>query len=184
MRLVSLELESTLRDKGLWPESRMARAGVYVLFLDIVFFLVQTLTRGFSPKVSASVGGWVSFLSGLAIFFFAIVGFRFVRAQLLWRLRNRLIVTYMFIGVIPVFLLLMISLITLYLLAGQFASFVVTSEIAGHLRSIESANRTIANNMATRFELGEKAEVPSFAGVRSRNPSWARREVCAWIGAK
>src|SRR5215813_11890516 len=160
MRLVSLELESKLRDKGLWPESRMARAGVYVLTLDIIFFLVQMLTRGFSPKIAASVGGWVSFLSGLAIFFFGIVGFRWLRRQLLWRLRNRLIVTYMFIGVIPVILLVLISFITLYLLAGQFASFVVTSEITSHLRSMDAATRTIANNAATRLELGEKAEVP------------------------
>ncbi len=117
MRLVPLELESKLRDKGLWPETRVARAGVYVLVLDALFFAAQLLTRGFSPKVASSLGGWVGFLSGLAIFFFVIVAFRWLRTQLLWRLRNRLIVTYVFIGVLPVFVLVMIYFITLYLLA-------------------------------------------------------------------
>ena len=58
-----------------------------------------------------------------------------MRSHVLWRLRNRLIVTYIFIGVIPVLLLLVISVIALYLFARQFAGFVVTSDIATHLRS-------------------------------------------------
>src|SRR5205085_6984817 len=102
MRLVPLEIESKLREKALWPESRTARAGVYVLALDLIFFAVQTLTSRIFPRVASSLGGWVGFLSGLAILLFVIVGFRWLRSQMLWRLRNRLIVTYVFIGVIPV----------------------------------------------------------------------------------
>jgi Zn-dependent M32 family carboxypeptidase len=45
---------------------------------------------GWSAAVANSVSGWVTFLSGLAIVLFAIVGFRWLRSQLLWRLRNRL----------------------------------------------------------------------------------------------
>ena len=184
MRLVPLELESKLREKGLWPESRIARAGVYVLTLDLLFFVLQMLTSRLAPKVSSSLGGWVSFLSGLAIVLFGIVAFRWLRTQLLWRLRNRLIVTYMFIGVIPVFLLVMISLITLYLLAGQFASFVVTSEITSHLRSMGAANRAIASELATQFDNGQKPNTETIAGMRSHDPDWSRRQVCAWSGTK
>src|SRR5260370_252702 len=115
MRLISLELESKLHEKGLWPRSRIAWAALYVLALDLLLFAVQWLTRHVSPSTSASLGGWVTFLSVLAIVLLAIAAFRWLRAQLLWRLRNRLIVTYVFIGVIPVFLLVMISLMTLYL---------------------------------------------------------------------
>src|ERR1043166_4049234 len=60
MRLVPLELESKLREKRLWPESRTARAGVYVLVLDLLFFVVQMLTSRLFPKVASSLGGWVS----------------------------------------------------------------------------------------------------------------------------
>jgi sigma-B regulation protein RsbU (phosphoserine phosphatase) len=138
MRLIFLELESTLRERKLWPQSWVAWAALYVLGLDLLLFAVQWLTRRVSPATSASLTGWVTFLSVLAIVLLATAGYRWLRSQLLWRLRNRLIVTYVFIGVIPVFLLFMISLITLYLLAGQFASFVVTSDIATHLRRVES----------------------------------------------
>src|SRR5882757_8535189 len=182
MRLVPLELESRLREKGLWPESRTARAGVYVLALDLLFFLLQLLSDRLSRSLSSSLGGWVSFLSGLAIVLFAIVGFRWARAQLLWRLRNRLIVTYVFIGVIPVILLVLISFITLYLFAGQFANFVATSEITTHLRNIGVANRAIANELATQIDQGGRPNEDTIASMRSHDVDFARRQVCAWRG--
>jgi len=180
MRLISLELESKLRDKGLWPQSWIAWAALYVLALDLLLFAVQGLTRRVSPATSASLEGWVTFLSVLAIVLLAFAGFRWLRSQLLWRLRNRLIVTYVFIGVIPVFLLVMISLITLYLLAGQFASFVVTSDITTHLRSMEAANRAIANHLATQISGGGKLDAGMLGRTRPRRPEWSRRRVCAW----
>jgi phosphoserine phosphatase RsbU/P len=180
MRLISLEVESTLRDKGLWPQSWVAWAALYVLALDLLLFAVQWLTRRASPATSASLTGWVTFLSALAILLLAIAGFRWLRSQLLWRLRNRLIVTYVFIGVIPVFLLVVISLITLYLLAGQFASFVVTSDIATHLRSMEAANRAIAHHLAMQVSDGGKLDAGILRRIRPRRPEWARRQVCVW----
>jgi sigma-B regulation protein RsbU (phosphoserine phosphatase) len=180
MRLVPLELESRLRQRGLWPRSRTARAGVYVLALDVLLFLLQRLAGRLSPAVAASLGGWVSFLSGLAIILFGVVGFRWLRSQLLWRLRNRLIVTYVFIGVIPVLLLVMISSLTLYLLAGQFANFVVMSEITSRLRSMESSNRAIAHHLANRFSRGETFNAEAVAGIRPRHREWSRRQVCVW----
>jgi sigma-B regulation protein RsbU (phosphoserine phosphatase) len=180
MRLISLELESTLRDKGLWPQSWVAWAALYVLALDLLLFAVQWLTRRASPATSASLAGWVTFLSVLAIVLLAVAGFRWLRAQLLWRLRNRLIVTYIFIGVIPVFLLVVISLITLYLLAGQFASFVVTSDIVTHVRSMEAANRAIAHHLATQISASGKLDAEVVGRTRPRRPEWARRQVCAW----
>jgi phosphoserine phosphatase RsbU/P len=180
MRLISLELESKLHEKGLWPRSRIAWAALYVLALDLLLFAVQWLTRHVSPSMSASLGGWVTFLSVLAIVLLAIAGFRWLRSQLLWRLRNRLIVTYVFIGVIPVFLLVMISLITLYLLAGQFASFVVTSDITTHLRSMEAADRAIAHHVAVHISGSGKLDADVLGHARPHRPEWSRRQVCVW----
>jgi phosphoserine phosphatase RsbU/P len=180
MRLISLEFASMRRERKLWPQSWISWAAIYVLALDLVLFAVQWLTRVTSPTVSASLGGWIIFLTLLAILFLAIAGFRWVRSQILWRLRNRLIVTYVFIGVIPVFLLVMISLIALYLFAGQFASFVVTSDVVTHLRSMEAANRAIAHHLATQLASGGKLDAEILSRVRSRRPEWSRRELCAW----
>ncbi|MBZ5616007.1 MAG: SpoIIE family protein phosphatase [Acidobacteriia bacterium] len=182
MRLISLEFESKLREKGLWPQTWVTWAALYALALDLLLVAVQWLTRGVSPATSASLGGWVTFLSGLAIVLLALAAFRWLRAKLLWRLRNRLIVTYVFIGVIPVFLLVTISLITLYLFAGQFASFVVTSEIASRLRSMGASNRAIAKQIVNRYSQGQTPNGETIAGMRPQHREWARRQVCVWYG--
>jgi sigma-B regulation protein RsbU (phosphoserine phosphatase) len=161
----------------------MARAGVYVLALDLFLFVLQMLSSRLIPGVAVRLGGWVTFLSVLAIICFAIVAFRWLRSRLLWRLRNRLIVTYVFIGVIPVILLVTMSLITLYLLAGQFASFVVTSEITTRLRSMEAANRAIARDLGTQVDNGAKPNTDAIAVVRSHDADWSRRQVCVWHGS-
>jgi phosphoserine phosphatase RsbU/P len=180
MRVISLELESRLRHQGLWPQSWTAWAALYVVAIDLLLFAVGWVTRHASPAISECLSGWIIFLSALAIVLFAVAGFRWLRSQLLWRLRNRLIVTYVFIGVIPVFLLVVISFITLYLLAGQFASFVVTSDISTHLRSMEAANRAIAHHLATEISDGRKPDLGMLGQVRPHRPEWSRRQVCAW----
>ena len=182
MRLVPLEIESKLRQKGFWPESWTARAGLYVVALDIIAFVLQLLASHLRPKIAASLGGWVTFLSALAVVLFAIVGFRWLRSQILWRLRNRLIVTYVFIGVIPVVLLTAMSLITLYILAGQFASYVVASGIATHLRRMETANNAIANELAVKLERHAEPNAESLLGLRRSSPQWLKRQVCARYG--
>jgi sigma-B regulation protein RsbU (phosphoserine phosphatase) len=180
MRLISLELESKLRDRGLWPHSRIAWAALYALVLDLLLFAIQLLIRRASPATSESLKGWVTFLSGLAIVLLGITAYRWLRAQLLWRLRNRLIVTYVFIGVIPVFLLVVISLITLYLLAWQFAGFIVSSDITTHLRSMEGANRAIAHHLSTQLSDGGRLDAEALGRARPHRPEWSRRQVCAW----
>src|ERR1700686_2757653 len=180
MRMISLELESKLRGIGLWPRNRTAWAALYVLALDLLLFAAQWLTHLASPGTAESLEGWIIFLSALAIVLFISVGFRWLRSKLLWRLRNRLIVTYVFIGVIPVFLLLVISLTTLYLLAGQFASFVVTSDIATHLHSLESANRAIAHHLTTGISSTGKVDANILSRSRPNRPEWSPRQVCAW----
>jgi sigma-B regulation protein RsbU (phosphoserine phosphatase) len=182
MRLIPLELESKLRDAGLWPHGRIAWAALYVLVLDVLLFVVQWVLQRVNPVAAESLEGWIIFLSALAIVLFTVVGFRWLRSKLLWRLRNRLIVTYVFIGVIPVFLLLVISLTTLYLLAGQFASFVVTSDIATHLHSMEAANRAIAHRLGAEIASSGKLDAETLGRARPNRPEWSRRQVCAWYG--
>ncbi|HTR24833.1 MAG TPA: SpoIIE family protein phosphatase [Terriglobales bacterium] len=180
MRLISLEFESKLRDKGVWPETRVAWAAIYFIALDLLLFSVQLATARIRPRMSASLGGWVTFLSAAAIVLLAILGFRWMRTHLLWRLRNRLIVTYIFIGVIPVFLLLVISLTSLYLFVRQFAGFVVTSEVSSHLHSMEASNRAISRALENQFEREGKSDAGVVAPIRPRRAEWTRRQICVW----
>jgi phosphoserine phosphatase RsbU/P len=185
MKFWLVKLRHELYMKGLWPGSRLARGAWFVLGLAVLLLILQKVL----PLVKASwladsLAGWVSFLSLLAIIFFLLLGIRWIRQHMLWRLRNRLIVTYMFIGVIPVVLLVAMAFITIYLFAGQFASFVVTSEIDAHLRSMSSVNEALAGELAAEIQAGKPPKAESLAVLRTQRPEWGHREVCAWYQGK
>jgi phosphoserine phosphatase RsbU/P len=178
------DLKYKLSGFGLWPTSWLARNTLYVLALDLFLFVVQKLLTVFRSPWGESLGGWITALNSTILISFVILGYRWLKSRILWRLRNRLIVTYMFIGVIPVVLLVTLAMGSFYLFAGQFASYVVTSDIGAQLRSIEAVNSAIANELAARLEHGEQPTPQSLEGLRKRDPNWAYREVCAWEGEK
>ncbi len=184
MRWSYPELRLRLVDAGLWPEGRMARLACYLAAMAGVLFGLQKLLELLTQSWGDYLGGWVSFLASLATILFCILAFRWLKRRLLWRLRNRLIVTYVFIGVIPAVLLLAMATITLYGLAGQFAVFYVTSQIDSQLRSLEAANAAVSNELAARLERGDSPAAESLAGLRKRDPAWSHRQVCAWYGDK
>lgn len=162
----------------------MARLACYLAGMAAVLLALQKLLGFFAKSWGDHLGGWVGFLTFLAAVLFSILAFRWLKRRILWRLRNRLIVTYVFIGVIPAVLLVAMAAITLYGLAGQFAVFVVTSEIQSQLRSLDAVNAAVSNELAARLERGDKPSAESLAGLRKRDRSWGRRQVCAWYGGR
>ena len=184
MREFYWKTRARLLAAGLWPQGWVARGALYSLNLAIGLFVLKLLLNVWAPSVSESLGGWIKFLIFDAALLFAILAFRGLRQRVLWRLRNRLIVTYVFIGVIPAVLLVAMAVIATYLFAGQFASFVVTSEINSQLRSMQAVNAAVSNELASRIEKGEPPTAESLAGLRKRDRAWGRRRVCAWRGSQ
>ena len=184
MRFSYHDLRYRLMSVGLWPASRVARVAAYLLGLDLLLLLLKTLLGFFSSSWAGSLGGWVTFLSFAAFVLYTFLGYRWLKAKILWRLRNRLIVTYVFIGVIPVVLLVTLAIGSFYLFAGQFATFIVSSGLTSKLESLEAANSAIAHELGARLQRGEKAEAAAVEGLRQTDPAWADREVSAWVNGK
>ncbi|HEY3973781.1 MAG TPA: SpoIIE family protein phosphatase [Candidatus Sulfotelmatobacter sp.] len=178
------ELRSRLIQAELWPQGRMARIACYFAGMAAVLYALQKFLGLFARSWGEHLSGWVGFLVFVATVLFSVLAFRWLKRRILWRLRNRLIVTYVFIGVIPAVLLVTMAIVSLYGLAGQFAVFVVTSEINSQLRSLEAANAAVSNELAARLEHGANPAAESLSGLRKRDPAWGRRAVCAWYGTK
>lgn len=178
------EIRQKLIQVELWPQGRMARLACYLAALATLLFALEKFVGLFAASWGEHLGGWVTSLTFFSGVLFFVLAFRWVRRRILWRLRNRLIVTYMFIGVIPAVLLVTMALITLYGLGGQFAVFVVTSEIHTQLRSLQTVNAAVSNELAGRLERGDKPAAEFLAGLRKRDPAWGRRQVSAWYGDK
>src|SRR6202021_308076 len=90
---------------------------VWRLLSRIDLFAIGLILGGATCALLDLSGGLASFLKFFAIIAVVYTLFRFVgwwRTRLLWSLRNRLIVAYLFIAVVPILLIL-----TLVVLAGQ-----------------------------------------------------------------
>ncbi len=82
---------------------------------------------------------WILKAEGLATFFAfvlvvvgVILGVRLIRHLIrksIWRLRYRLIVTYVFIGVVPIILILALAVLGTVIVVGQVAVYLVSSEL-------------------------------------------------------
>src|SRR5580704_7635340 len=117
------ELRRRLIEAELWPQGRMARLACYLAGMALGLYGLEKLLGVVAATWGQYLVGWVDFLLFVAAVLFLILAFRWVKRRILWRVRNRLIVTYVFIGVIPAVLLVTMAVVSLYGLAGQFAAF-------------------------------------------------------------
>jgi phosphoserine phosphatase RsbU/P len=84
--------------------------------------------------------------ASIALFLYATWGaFRVARylvRRLLWRIRSKLIVSYLFIAVVPVVLLLLLFGLAAMLFSGLVASHIVTSDIQGKAQVLQATARS------------------------------------------
>jgi sigma-B regulation protein RsbU (phosphoserine phosphatase) len=177
-------LRMRLGEAGLLPTSKVALVASYLLGLDLLLFVLQRAFGLLKLSYGDSLGGWVSFLSFVVIVLFSILAFRWVKAKALWRLRNRLIVTYVFVGVIPVVMLVILATLSFYLFAGQFATFVVTTALDSELKSLDAANSAIAHELAAKMQSGVNPDTTAVEGLRRTDKAWTDRHVHAWHDGK
>ncbi|MGB6304246.1 MAG: hypothetical protein WBF45_10880, partial [Acidobacteriaceae bacterium] len=124
------------------------------LVTALVLFLLR-LVPGIGKQIHLSP--WIALLVGIAASLPAL--FRWVRWRLLWKLRNRLFVTYALIGLTPVVLFGLLAAFAAYVLFGQFANFAAASEIHSELVAL-SAN-TDALALHIQQELADQKAIKS-----------------------
>ena len=100
----------------------------------------------------------------------------------MWRLRHRLIVAYIFIGVIPIVLLLLMIGVGSYLFAGQFATYIAISDLQSALQHLDAANDVLAAQLRTLDRSGKLDEqiAGKLAAVSGEN--FPQRTVTVWQG--
>jgi sigma-B regulation protein RsbU (phosphoserine phosphatase) len=108
------------------------------------------------------VGGWFSLIrwGALAV---ALVAtgpalYRAAQRGMLWRLRNKLILTYLLIGLTPVILFFTLVFLSTYVAAGQFAVHLAASHLQLQLDSMGTSDAGLAFALARRLESGASIE--------------------------
>ncbi|MSO23642.1 MAG: hypothetical protein EXQ58_10410 [Acidobacteria bacterium] len=95
--------------------------------------------------------------------------FRLFR-RTIWRLRNRLILAYVFIGVVPIALILVMLGVGMYILMGQVATYLMTTEMNRRNEVVRDCAYALAWNVADHWgsDHGEAAAHQFIQPLRRR----------------
>ncbi|HEY3936616.1 MAG TPA: SpoIIE family protein phosphatase [Bryobacteraceae bacterium] len=135
-----------------WLRSRTVfqRAALALMVLTVGAAVTSYLSGGNSGFSFVALGFLVCYLA--------------FRKELLWRVRNRLLVTYILFGVVPIFLIGFLLTLTAELLLGQFAAQLVRQDLEARVESVRSA----AQNLTLAAAHGAKTDL--LDGIRERVP--------------
>jgi sigma-B regulation protein RsbU (phosphoserine phosphatase) len=134
--------------RSLLPITLMGRAmlaALLVWFIDWVFVSGETL---FGSSLLKKLCDYASLLGLIPLAYFAIKGAHWITEHLLWRLRRRLIVTYLLIGALPILLLLSLIVMAGYVVVLQASESLVSRHLDGYLEQSRAVSRSLARDLA------------------------------------
>jgi sigma-B regulation protein RsbU (phosphoserine phosphatase) len=175
------KVQMETRQKLRLPKSIWGRLAALLGALFAIFYVLGKVST------TVSTAGWYvstyGFILWSLVFVLFVLVLKWMRKNLMWRLRNRLIVTYMFIGVIPVLLLVVMAGIASYLFVGQFATFIVTNDVTGELHRMEVANSMLVSDMASRVKSRGFSAPETVKALEAKLPAnFPGRTITIWTG--
>jgi phosphoserine phosphatase RsbU/P len=124
-----------------------------------LWFCVLYILRRWIPGGFGTFLGVVQIFVGIALVAVGIPFlWRFVRQRMLWSLRNKLVLTYLLIGLAPVVLFVTLAGVVAYVAAGQFAIHLVDSRILNELSQMTTENEHHADLVSQALQ----HKVPGF----------------------
>jgi sigma-B regulation protein RsbU (phosphoserine phosphatase) len=164
---------------------RLARFTFWALAYGLALFLLEKAGAGASGPLWFLF--WISALvSGI---YYATRALAFVRERMLWRLRRRLIVTYLFIAVVPIILILVLVAIKDFLSSGQFAAYLVAAKLRDHSEKLQELNRSVAHvsqviDARTPAEFLTRLEAFAVPDLEMHASSFPELELTIHLGAR
>jgi phosphoserine phosphatase RsbU/P len=120
---------------------------VFALYLILLLAWPASALESFVAFVTYVLGAWI-----------ALRLLRLGLRKLTWRLRNRLMVAYLFIAVLPILLVLTLVALGSYMLAGQMAVYLVRSELDRRLVALASVAQDLSAAPANIRRLDESGQ--------------------------
>ncbi len=142
--------------KSFWARAGKVEKAFLIALLPYLILRLALPDSGiedFMALVASILGAWV-----------ALRLLRIALRKITWRLRNRLMVAYLFIAVLPILLVLTLVGLGAYMLAGQVAVYLVRSELDRRLVSLRSVAQDASTSPAA-IEKIDESEQRRFPGL-------------------
>ncbi|MGE5322826.1 MAG: PP2C family protein-serine/threonine phosphatase [Actinomycetota bacterium] len=141
---------------GMAPRTRLARFTLYLAGMDLILLCAGWAFRlAGLPRAASPLDGWTKFITFVVSLLFAFLALRWFRRHIMWSVRNRLIVTYLFIGGVPVTLAMAMAIGGGLLMLDQLATFFTVSEIHKYEQRLQAANSAAAEQILRRGDTPE-----------------------------
>ncbi len=147
-------VKSQIGDWAKRPPTGLAGAAFWLALWFCVLLLLRLL-----PGALGTFCSVVEIFVGIALVIVAIpLALQLVRRRMLWSLRNKLVLTYLLIGLAPVVLFVTLVSISAYVAAGQFAIHLVDSRLQAELNQMRGMNAHRADLIAQVLQGRPSAE--------------------------
>jgi len=117
----------------------MARFAAWVTAYGLALWLVERLT-GSVPGLLWLLF-WIAFVP--SFIYYQVRLLSFVRSRVLWRLRRRLIVAYLFVAVVPILLIILLVGLGAFIMNGQLAAYLVAARLRSAFDELKQVNRAV-----------------------------------------
>ncbi|MGC2744739.1 MAG: hypothetical protein WA672_16310, partial [Candidatus Angelobacter sp.] len=172
-----------LASAGMIPHTRLAIATAYLAGIEAVLLVLQWLLKAVHATTAAdALGGWKVFLGWIISMLLLWLALRWLRDNVMWSVRNRLIVTYLFIGGVPVTLAVAIALLSGYLVLGDLAIFSAVSEIKAEANRLGAANAAAEEEITRHSSTPEKIAETDQAFPGRSIAVLPKSSLPAWVG--
>ena len=117
--------------------------------------------------------GFINYTFAILAFALLVKYFLRLMRRFVWRIRNRLIVAYIFIGVVPVLLIFAMLTIGLYVLMGQVATYLLTRELQHRNEVVRDCASVLGWQTAEHFKKEDLEQVTAetLLHLQSRVPN-------------
>ncbi len=163
----------------------MARFTAWLIAFGVALW-VEGLISGGAPDLL-----WVVFAVGLVVaggyYLGRLIGT--FKHHILWHLRRRLIVTYIFIAFVPIVLILLLVGLGALIGNGQFAAFLVALNVNDQVEKMQQLNRIVAHEAyvspdRTPDKLLDQLQQFYVRQLSQHAASYPNLEIALWVGTQ
>lgn len=168
-----------------WLRRVMPRVAIAAAVLLIARMLLrQTFLFGDNP-----VGGLLEFISSFLIFvtvlYYGLKALRWMKRRLLWRVRRRLVVTYLFVGLTPIVLLALFGMVVSFGVSSEGLARIITVQLNTTNEETARSAQAVAESFAQLPSTATDTEIQSWLDERARivRASLPGARLALWRGA-
>lgn len=132
---------------GSWLGRVMPSVAVAAGLLFIGWILLSN-TRLYDETFVGSLFSTLTFIAVLATcIYYGFKALRWLKRKLLWRVRRRLVITYLFVGLTPIILLTLLGLLSAFGGSGQGIARIITTQLNNTAGQTQASARGLADSL-------------------------------------